>query len=458
MKTTSCPFACLVSIHFAGILSVAAIVYPFQVSLAQERDQQSERESLAKLAKMAEDLSPQVRVHAALAYRGIGVAEMSSSSQLSAASQLIKLLQDKDGGVRDAAATALGDVGPDHGSFAVRELTKLLDDKLWYVRDSAAEALGKLGPLPGATEKVVPKLTDMLRDPNWRLRSTAATALGKLGRYASASADDLAKLLHDSDRDVRNAAEEALTQLGRHAKTAVPYLVTLLKYDDAWVSRAVVLKNDGTSVHKETIPMSDDKSVCRAALRVLGKIGPFAKEAVPAVIETANGNNAGLCLPAVIALGEIGLAAKEALPTLAKLATNTECLCRLQAIEAIEKIGPSDLAAVNAIVQLMDDRSRTIRQEAEHAWDLLGANDIPSIKIVACSKELSDRTKAVNKLLDIGQPAVPSLIELVKCDDADVRRMAVDTLGQIGSSAKELYSLSLVPFAIRIDTFAPQRR
>ena len=58
--------------------------------------------------------------------------------------------------------------------------------------------------------------------------------------------------------------------------------------------------------------------------------------------------------------------------------------------------------------QSTDDRSRTIRQEAEHAWDLLGANDIPSIKKVACSKELSHRTKAVNKLLDIGVPAVPS--------------------------------------------------
>ena len=81
-------------------------------------------------------------------------------------------------------------------------------------------------------------------------------------------------------------------QLGRNAEEAVPRLAALLKSDDPWVHRAVVLKYDGTSVRKETIPMSDDKSVCRAALRVLGKLGPVAKEAVPAVIDLVNDNNA----------------------------------------------------------------------------------------------------------------------------------------------------------------------
>ena len=63
MKTPSCAFAGLASIHFAGILSVAAIVYPFQVSLAQERDFSSERESLGKWVKMTEDRSAPKYVH-----------------------------------------------------------------------------------------------------------------------------------------------------------------------------------------------------------------------------------------------------------------------------------------------------------------------------------------------------------------------------------------------------------
>ena len=78
------------------------------------------------------------------------------------------LLKDSDGGVRDAVAIALGEIGLQRPNDVVPALMKLLDDKLWYVRDSAAESLGKVDRRP--------------RRPYRSLRSCSVTATGESAR------------------------------------------------------------------------------------------------------------------------------------------------------------------------------------------------------------------------------------------------------------------------------------
>ncbi len=59
--------------------------------------------------------------------------------------RLIKNLKDQDRNVRDSAAGALGDIGPE-AKAAVHALIEALKDQDKDVRDSAAWALGKRRP------------------------------------------------------------------------------------------------------------------------------------------------------------------------------------------------------------------------------------------------------------------------------------------------------------------------
>ena len=140
---------------------------------------------------------------------------------------------------------------------------------------------------------------------------------------------------------------------------------------------------------------------------------------------------------AVVALGEIGATAKEALPTLAKLASDKSFSFRSELADSIGKIGPSGQAGVNAVVLLAHDPSPQVRKRAEHAWDQIAAGDIPSIIALLQSKDLPDRSRALSKLCDFGQPAVPALIALLKDNNSEICPAVLEILGQIGPPAKE---------------------
>jgi HEAT repeat protein len=73
------------------------------------------------------------------------------------------------------------------------------------------------------------------------------------------------------------------------------------------------------------------------AAQALGKMGPGAKDAVPALTKALGDQNALLRLCAARALGEIGPAAKDALPKLQEMAEK-DIKVRQTATEAIEKI------------------------------------------------------------------------------------------------------------------------
>lgn len=91
---------------------------------------------------------------------------------------LLKLLREKPDGAKEAAAVALGRVGPG-AKEAVPRLVELLDAGSGEVRAAAAEALGRIGL---AAVSAVPKLRERLTDP---MTATAARrALVQLGAKA----------------------------------------------------------------------------------------------------------------------------------------------------------------------------------------------------------------------------------------------------------------------------------
>ena len=138
-------------------------------------------------------------------------------------SQWIEVLKDKDVRVRNAAATALGQIGP-AAKAAVPALIEALKDKDRTVRRVAAFVLGQIGPA------AVPALIEALKKDRVGRYSTAVVdALGKIGPVAVPA---LIEALKDKESYVRMYAAEALGQFAPAAKATVPALMESLKDND----------------------------------------------------------------------------------------------------------------------------------------------------------------------------------------------------------------------------------
>jgi HEAT repeat protein len=142
-----------------------------------------------------------------------------SSPDLSGANltdaKLITALGDAASGVRRAAATALGRIGP-AAAWAVPALITALGDADMEVRDNAAQALEQIGPA------AVPTLITALGNANGRVRWKAAQALEQIGPAAVEAVPALITALGDDDVGVRSAAAKALGEVRGERRPGQP--------------------------------------------------------------------------------------------------------------------------------------------------------------------------------------------------------------------------------------------
>jgi hypothetical protein len=103
-----------------------------------------------------------------------------------------------------------------------------------------------------------------------------------------------------------------------------------------------------------------------------------------------------------------------------------------------EHIPPDPAAEVARQVEALASPHAGERREALRALARLGATAEPAIAaLIAAFRDpvLELRERAVRILAGLGSAAVPALIEAVRGDDADVRKVAIVTLGRIGPAA-----------------------
>jgi HEAT repeat protein len=156
---------------------------------------------------------------------------------------------------RRAALETLETLGP-KAAPALVELVAALADADKFVRWAAARTLGKLGPLE--EEAVVPALAQLLTDSDLDVRLAAATALERWGPAAKAAAPDLQRTIGSTEGELRCAALRALGAMGGPEANA--------------------------AIADATAALADpDVRVRRVAAQLLGKLGPEAREAVPAL-------------------------------------------------------------------------------------------------------------------------------------------------------------------------------
>jgi hypothetical protein len=148
---------------------------------------------------------------------------------------LVAALRDPDSQVRSAAATALGNYGPQAES-AIPSLIAALDDEDWFVGCQAGEALGTMR---GLQTRVLPPLVAHFSDNRDLYRRWCAVkAIGGLGPEAAPAVPKLMAQLKADDPNVRSAACETLGSIGPAAVDAIPTLTIALNDPNQWVRKA----------------------------------------------------------------------------------------------------------------------------------------------------------------------------------------------------------------------------
>ena len=215
--------------------------------------------------------------------------------------------------------------------------------------------------------------------------------------------------LHDEELEVEEVPR-VLARLGPRARAALPALIGLVKKG------------------------SDDIHLMTA----LVEIDPEGTECVTVLVEAMKSEDAGVANAAARYLGLLGPRAKGALPTLAKILT-----CEVEedagggpypqvsAAKALRRIGPEAESAIPALI-------RTLR-DPRIAGLAVGAGEKRRGDI-DCSTAIA-AAEALGSLGPEAKAAVPALIGIVRSSDEDSRcaslsRAAILALGQIRPEAR----------------------
>jgi HEAT repeat protein len=362
--------------------------------------------AVPELSKLLAHKEPEIRMEAAIALGQIG------PDSKTAAPQLIKALSDEQNSVRYAAAFAVGKIGV---KDAVGELTKNLDSQDHFLRMVSAWSLAKLKPTDTATvDRAVKLLVDSLKDSDRRVRAAAARGLQELELPHETLVDAFTTLLADKDPEVRGNVVDALSTLG---VKALPKLIKALENDD----------------------------MQSLAVEVIRRLGPQAKDAVPALILELKDPDPAYRQEVEFALAAIGPEAKAAVPALLEhmIDSKEEPKDRYTACYALGKIGPAAAVAVPALRQNMAGDDKFLKVASVWALLHIQPEDRPlkalAVPLLAKALEESERdlvkvevATALGAIGPTAQAAIPTLEKAAKDDDsAAVRTAAADALKKI---------------------------
>ncbi len=332
---------------------------------------------------------PQVRMQAAMALTEIGPGDSATIAAL------LPLLADSEYSARYAATFAMTKIGP-AAKAATAQLKRNLGDKDTFLVAVSAWALARVNDKDSASmDAAVAKLVAALKDEEQRTRLIAVKALFDLQPPAERVAPALAEALHDSDPEVLHNVIDALAT---HAEAAVPRAIDALKNEKLRVPAIMLLRRLGPKA-KDAVPalVSLVKSNRDSALRheiidALEAIGAASDQAVPTLIELLGDEDVEVQRGATFALGKIGPAAKTALPMIRANAVKKEL--RPVSLWAIVRIAPDDEKAADqavpvAIAALKRDEA-VIRFEAAETLRLIGPRARAAIPALEAASEDPD--------------------------------------------------------------------
>ncbi len=307
------------------------------------------------------------------------------------------------------------------------------------VRAYAARALGDSGE---AARPVARELVPLAADPDPLVRREAAQALLKIRPDREVVRPLMRKMLAEADPGTRNRILNAIADLG---KAAVPNLVDALKEDEAAPYAIVVLGSigpdaaDAAPALAERLKAEQRPEVRQQIVMALGAVGSAA--AVPALVEELSDADEATRVAAAFGLGRIGPPAAAGSAALTKSLESPDPVLKVVSAWALAKIKPDDAAARDQAVTVLAE-SLTSDSPLARAAAFRGLADLrpgpakvlPILKRQLASKDKAAVAEALHMLAEMGEPAVPALVEALK--NPEGRVLAASILAYIGPPAK----------------------
>jgi WD40 repeat protein len=181
------------------------------------------------------------------------------------------------------------------------------------------------------------------------------------------------------------------------------------------------------------------------ALRALSRMGPEARPAANALLQSLPGNNEFLRRQILSTLRQMGKASAAEVPQLVRLVEdNTDTDSRLYALEALEQVGAQAQAAAGPAIKALKDRDSQVRLQAVKVLGELGADarDTTWRPLVDALQDGDAEVslaaeKALGKLGPPPAGELATLRKLLKDSQTPVRRFAVRALAGLGKDAAD---------------------
>jgi HEAT repeat protein len=259
-----------------------------------------------------------------------------------------------------------------------------------------------------------------------------------------ATAAQLASQLTDPDIRVRYYAAYALGQLGPQAATAVGPLQKALanRAEQEYVrgTLAWALGRIGPAA-EPAIPQliemlaSKHDSVRRNAAEALGNFGPAARGAVDELLKTARDEDPMVRLNVAVALWKIQRHPK-ALPALLAMLRQGRDPLPYQTAVVLGSLGADAEEVTPALVEALANSDADVRRAAARSLGQIGPAALPALKKVLAGRQVEVCREAVEALGWMGSPGVSALTPALKHPSAVVRRAAARALGRLGAEAR----------------------
>ncbi|MHA2086473.1 MAG: HEAT repeat domain-containing protein, partial [Candidatus Thorarchaeota archaeon] len=202
---------------------------------------------------------------------------------------------------------------------------------------------------------------------------------------------------------------------------------------DAKVEIVVARAEKDPSVIKELIESlnSDIRSVRFNASLALGELGENAAEAVSHLVDCLDDDDWSICREAI---GKIGVATDEAISSLISALEDKDEEIRTEAVITLGKMGQSAHTSIPNLIVCLKDTSWTVRTAAAQAIKGIGTRSVEAIPTLVGTLEDKDwrvRYRSIDTLAEIGDDAIPALIDALNHNNQIVRKGAVEALGEM---------------------------
>ncbi|MEK7485905.1 MAG: HEAT repeat domain-containing protein [Planctomycetota bacterium] len=310
------------------------------------------------------------------------------------------------------------------------------------------------------TKSEISKIVLSLKHPNPEIQIDALDLLIMLGPEAEEAVPALILALQDMTYNVRYRTLAALGSIGTKAASAVPEMTKLYAKEN-WILKSTVI-NAVSSINPdapELLPLLKDAfhhenlQLRQHALLITSRLGKKIVSLLPELLQALEEKN--FRLKAIEALARIGPEAKEAIPALSKIleqsASSEENVLILEALSRMEIPLPE---LTPQFLKLLDDTNMNVRLKAAETMGRMNieVEKVIPILITAIEHELEKDVlgiDAIQILGNIGTPAKSAISVLqkeFKKEDWFRRNFAAVSLGKIDASERD----ALLPIYLEI--------